>query len=151
MKKIIVSNCLLGMECRYKGDSCRSEAVCALRDRAVLIGVCPEQMGGLSTPRNPAERVGDRVISSVGDDVTAEYKKGAEGALLLAKMNGATLAILKAKSPSCGKGLIYDGTFTGTRIPGDGVAAALLRAADIRIFDEHHIDDLIHALEGDEA
>ena len=140
MKKIIVSNCLLGMECRYKGDSCRSEAVCALKDRAVLIGVCPEQMGGLSTPRNPAERVGDRVISSAGADVTAEYNKGAESALLLAKMNGATLAILKAKSPSCGKGLIYDGTFTGNKIPGNGVTVELLEKNGIRVFTEEDVE-----------
>ena len=140
MKKIIVSNCLLGMECRYKGDSCRSEAVLALRDRAILIGVCPEQMGGLSTPRNPAERVGDLVISSVGADVTAEYKKGAESALLLAKLNGATLAILKAKSPSCGKGLIYDGTFTGNKIPGDGMTVELLEKNGIKVFTEEDVE-----------
>ncbi len=140
MAKIIVSNCLLGAECRYKGDSCRNEAVCALAKKHTLIGVCPEQMGGLPTPRVPSERVGDRVLSQEGVDVTGEYKKGAESALLIAKLNRAKYAVLKAKSPSCGCGRIYDGSFTGELKGGDGVTAELFKENGIKVFTEEDED-----------
>ena len=148
---ILISMCLLGVNCRYDGGGNPVPGVGALAERYALIPVCPEQLGGLPTPRPPSERRGDRVVTREGGDVTAQFGRGAKQALFLAERFGARYALLKARSPSCGAGEIYDGTFTGTRIPGDGVTAARLRAAGIHIFDEHHIDDLIHALEGDDT
>ncbi len=139
---IVVSNCLLGCRCRYKGDGCENEKILALSKEHTLIGVCPEQMGGLSTPRDPSERVGDKVISNKGRDVTFEYRKGAESALLLAKLNRADFAILKAKSPSCGKGLIYDGTFTGNKVEGNGTTTELFLKNNIPVFTEEELDKL---------
>ena len=113
MKKILVSACLYGNICRYKGDSCYNEKIAELGKTNVLIPVCPEQLGGLPTPRHPAERVGDKIISDIGTDVTEEYVNGAKLALEIAKTNNVDLCVMKAKSPSCGKGVIYDGTFSG--------------------------------------
>ncbi|MBQ2667618.1 MAG: DUF523 domain-containing protein [Clostridia bacterium] len=142
MAVILVSNCLLGCTCRYKGDDCRNEQILALAENHTLVGVCPEQMGGLPTPRDPSEIVGNQVISSAGKDVTAEYTKGAETALFLAQLNRVDFAILKAKSPSCGKGLIYDGTFTGNKIPGNGITVQLLQKNGIPVFSEEELDQL---------
>ena len=142
MAVILVSNCLLGCTCRYKGDDCKNEQILKLAENNTIIGVCPEQMGGLSTPRDPSEIVGDKVISSAGRDVTAEYMKGAQTALFLAQLNKVDFAILKAKSPSCGKGLIYDGTFTGNKIPGNGVTVQLLTKHNIPVFTEDELDQL---------
>ncbi len=142
MAVIVVSNCLLGCTCRYKGDDCKNEQIIKLAENHTIIGVCPEQMGGLSTPRDPSEIVGDKVISSAGLDVTAEYSKGAETALFLAQLNRADFAVLKAKSPSCGKGLIYDGTFSGNKIPGDGVTVQLFKKHGIPVFTEDELDQL---------
>ena len=102
MKKILVSACLYGNVCRYKGDSCFNEKVCALGQDNVLIPVCPEQLGGLPTPRHPAERVGDKIISDVGVDVTGEYTRGAKFAVEIAKANNVDFCVMKANSPSCG-------------------------------------------------
>ena len=132
----LVSACLLGSECRSKGDGCPCEGIKALAERHTLIPVCPEQLGGLSTPRPPAERQGDRVTNREGGDVTEAYESGAERALRIAKLNNVSVAILKAKSPSCGSGRIYDGTFSGRLIPGDGVCARLLKDAGIKVFSE---------------
>ena len=146
MKKIICSACLLGCECRYKGDSCRNEELIALAAENVLIPVCPEQLGGLKTPRDPSEIRGDKVVSSAGADVTAQYRKGAETALYIAQLNGADVAVLKAKSPSCGKGLIYDGTFTGGKVSGNGVTAELFLRSGIAVYTEDEIGNLIKSL-----
>ena len=140
MAKIIVSGCLLGCSCRYKGDGCRHEGVLALAEKHQLIPVCPEQMGGLTTPRLPSERVGDHVVMKDGRDVTEEYDKGAHMALYLAQTLKADFAVLKAKSPSCGHGLIYDGTFTGNKIPGNGVTAELFEKNGIPVFSEEELD-----------
>lgn len=137
--KILVSACLLGCSCRYDGKSKPCEAVIALADKHILIPVCPEIYGGLSTPRSPSEIVGDRVVNSLGKDVTAEYEKGAKETLKLAKKLGCDKAILKAKSPSCGKGKIYDGTFSGTLKDGSGITAKLLTASGIEVFTENEI------------
>ena len=142
MAVILVSSCLLGCACRYKGDDCKNERILALAKEHVLLGVCPEQRGGLETPRAPSEIVGDKVMSNAGRDVTAEYRKGAEAALYLAQLNRADFAILKAKSPSCGKGLIYDGTFSGSKVPGNGVTAALLLENGIPVYTEEELDCL---------
>ena len=142
MAKILVSACLFGCACRYKGDSCKNEALLALAKKHTLIPVCPEQLGGLPTPRDPSEICGDKVVSSAGKDVTAEYRKGAQAALYIAETVGANAAVLKANSPSCGKGIIYDGTFTGNKTAGDGVTAKLFTRSDIAVFTEEELDKL---------
>lgn len=134
--KILVSACLLGCRCKYSGGDNFCPAVAALGEKHSLIPLCPEQLGGLPTPRVPAERRGDRVVTQDGRDVTAEYQKGAEEALGLARVLGAEGAVLKARSPSCGCGGIYDGGFTHTVVPGDGMAAEALRKAGIAVCTE---------------
>ena len=147
MAKIIVSGCLLGCDCRYKGDNCKNEELLALAGKHTLIPVCPEQLGGLSTPRDPSEIVGDKVISNRGKDVTYEYTKGAEIALYVAKINNADAVLFKANSPSCGKGIIYDGTFTGNKIAGNGIAAQMFLNAGYNVFTENEIPELIKFLD----
>lgn len=142
MRSLLVSACLLGCRCKYSGGDNRCPQVLALRDRFHLVPVCPEQMGGLATPRPPAERLGDRVITREGADVTAQYAAGAQTAVRLARLLGCTQAVLKARSPSCGAGAIYDGTFTGTLVPGDGVTAAALQAAGVTVYTEEELDNL---------
>ena len=134
--KLLVSACLLGTPCRYDGKSKKNEAVCALAERFELIPVCPEVLGGLPTPRTPSERRGARVVMRDGRDVTAEYLRGAADALALAQREGVLAAVLKERSPSCGSGEIYDGTFTGALTAGDGVTAELLKANGIAVFGE---------------
>ena len=136
MANILVSACLLGIECRYKGDGCLCEGIKALAERHTLIPVCPEQLGGLATPRPPAERQGDKVLNREGQDVTEAYALGAQRALRIARLNHVSAAVMKAKSPSCGSGRVYDGTFSGRLIPGDGVCAQALKQAGIAVFSE---------------
>ena len=136
MANILVSACLLGIECRYKGDGCLCEGIRALAERHTLIPVCPEQLGGLATPRPPAERQGDKVVNREGQDVTEAYALGAQRALRIAHLNHVSVAVMKAKSPSCGSGRVYDGTFSGRLIPGDGVCAEALKAAGIAVYSE---------------
>lgn len=138
-EKILISACLLGFDCKYNGGNNRMEdaAIAALRERFELIPVCPECCGGLPTPRTPAERLGDKVVSKTGADVSEQFKKGARVALGLARHFGIKAAILKANSPSCGSGTIYDGSFTGTLVPGDGVTAELLKKHGVRVTDEN--------------
>ena len=139
MKTLLISACLLGVRCRYDGGSKPQPGVEELAGRYRLIPVCPEQLGGLPTPRSPSERQGDRVVSRQGRDVTAEYRRGAEETLRLARLYGCTAAVLKEKSPSCGCGRIYDGTFSGTLTDGDGVTAELLKENGIRVYGESEI------------
>ncbi len=134
--KLLVSACLLGTPCRYDGKAKKNEAVCALAERFELIPVCPEVLGGLPTPRTPSERRGERVVMRDGRDVTAEYRRGAEKALELARREGIAAAVLKERSPSCGSGEIYDGSFTGALTAGDGVTAELLKAESIAVYSE---------------
>lgn len=134
--KILVSACLLGCCCRYDGKSKADERVLALEKSHTLIPVCPEQLGGLCTPRLPAELQGEKVIRNDGADVTAQYAKGAREALRLYSLLSCDAAILKARSPSCGKGRVYDGTFTGTLTAGHGITAALFQEKGIRVFTE---------------
>ncbi|MCR4623027.1 MAG: DUF523 domain-containing protein [Clostridiales bacterium] len=142
MANILVSACLLGIQCRYKGDGCPCEGIIALSQKHTLIPVCPEQLGGLATPRPPAERVGDRVMNREGADVTGAYTLGAEHAVRIAKLNNVRVAIMKAKSPSCGSGKVYDGTFSGRLVPGDGVCAEMLKAAGIKVYNEENYEDI---------
>ena len=142
MEKIIVSKCLLGYPCRYDGKSVPCKEVMDLQDRYELIPVCPEELGGLPTPRIPAEIVGDKILRADGADVTGEYILGAKLAYTYAAENGCTLAILKSKSPSCGKGEIYDGTYTRTLIIGNGILTDLLLKNNIEVYTETEIDKL---------
>ena len=132
---IIVSACLAGYRCRYDGKIVPDAEIVALIKRGGAIPVCPEMMGGLPCPRVPAERTKDglRVVTREGKDVTEAFTSGAEEALRMAKLYGCDRAILKANSPSCGCGQIYDGTFSGTLIDGDGVTAELFKENGIAV------------------
>jgi len=151
MKKIVISACLIGEKCRYNGLDSKSEAVTDKFEANSLIQICPEQMGGLSTPRPAAEIVGGngadvldgraRVVTIDGEDKTEAFLAGAYRALEIAQAHGATHAILKSKSPSCGCGKIYDGSFTGDLIDSDGVTAALFRRNDIKITTEEDLEN----------
>ena len=134
--RILISACLLGLCCRYDGQSKAHDAVLRLRDRHELIPVCPEQLGGLPTPRPPAEIQGERVVNREGRDVTAAYQKGAEEALRFCRLLRCDCAILKTRSPSCGNTSIYDGSFSGALIPGQGMTARLLTEAGIPVYSE---------------
>ncbi len=140
-KKALISTCLLGVNCKYSGGNNKlpPEKLKKLMDEYELIPVCPESYGGLPAPRMPSERVGERVLSKDGKDVTAEYEKGAEAALFLAKTFGAEIAILKENSPSCGSGKIYDGSFSKTLIDGYGVTAEKLMQNGIVIIGESKV------------
>lgn len=142
--KILVSACLLGCPCRYDGQSKQHPEVEALRERGhELIAVCPEVQGGLPTPRPPAERQADgQVVNREGTNVTAQYQRGAEIALQTAWEQDCALAILKERSPSCGSGEIYDGTFSGRLVSGDGVTVQLLRQAGIRVLGESQAETI---------
>ncbi len=145
MKKpiLLVSACLLGVCCRYDGASKPNADVIKLREKYVLLPICPEVDGGLPTPRTPSERVGDRVLMRDGKDVTENYISGAKAAIERAESFGCRAAILKARSPSCGSGQIYDGSFSGRLISGDGVAAEMLKNAGIKVYTEDEIH-LLH-------
>ena len=133
----LISACLLGLPCRYDGAARpMSEEIAQLKERATLVPVCPEVLGGLPTPRPPAEIRGKRVINREGRDVTEEYLRGARVVARLAGQFGADGVILKDKSPSCSTDGIYDGSFTGTLVPGEGVTAAYLRTLGIPVFPE---------------
>lgn len=147
--RVLVSACLLGVNCRYNGEGGKLEALKELMDLAELVPVCPEILGGLPTPRPPAERRGDRVINRDGEDVTAAYVRGAGEVAHLAELYQARRALLKERSPSCGAGEIYDGCFRHRRIPGDGVAAALLKQRGLEIYGESRVQELIEKLEGE--
>lgn len=137
MSNILVSACLLGICCKYNGGCNKNERVIKLTEEHTLIPVCPEQLGGLSTPRCPSERCGDKVINKLGEDVTEFYKKGAEETLKLARIFNCEKAVLKEKSPSCGMGYIYDGAFSGTLTEGMGVTAELLKESGIEVIGEN--------------
>ena len=141
--KILVSACLLGEACRYDGASRLCEHIIKLKERHTLIPVCPEVMGGLPTPRPASEIQPDgRLVNLLGEDVTAEYRRGAETVLALAREHGASVAILKEKSPACGKGRVYDGSFAGTLRAGNGVCAALLLENGIRVLGESEAEEI---------
>lgn len=139
MPALLVSACLLGVKCNHEGGHSRRSAVEALSETYRLVPVCPEVCGGLSTPRPAAERCADVVRNVDGDDVTAAYERGAAVAVQLAHATGATRAVLKARSPSCGTSRIYDGTFSRTLRDGEGITAAALRAAGIDVVSEEDL------------
>lgn len=140
---ILVSACLLGINCKYDGENNKDEKVIKYLKGKQYILACPEQLGGLSTPRNPSEIIKsngyDIVKSNEGLDVTVNFTKGASECLNIAEMYGCKEAILKEGSPSCGSNYIYDGTFSGKKILGEGITTALLRAHGIKVTSEREI------------
>ena len=142
-EKLLISACLLGRNCKYNGGNNYAPLTETLKARYDLVPVCPECLGGLPIPHEPSERVGDRVLSKSGADVTAAFQRGAEKTLALALQHGVKKAVLKERSPSCGCGSIYDGTFTGTVVPGSGVAAELLLAHGVEIYGESRMEELL--------
>ncbi len=139
-EKILCSGCLLGVECRYNGKSKPDKKVIELSRKEILIPVCPEQLGGLKTPREPAEQRGKGVFTKSGKNVTQNFKRGAMQILNLAKLFGVKKAILKQKSPSCGCGWIPDGTFSDRIIKGNGITASLLKKNRIKVFTEEDLE-----------
>ncbi len=144
---ILVSACLLGVNCRYNGGGELREELVALSKKHHLIPVCPEIYGGLATPRDPAEIVDGRVITCNGADVTAQYEKGAVETVKLALLYDCKYAIMKERSPSCGYGKIYDGSFSKGLIDGNGRASDLLSQNGVQVFGESRIEELVLLLE----
>ncbi|MFA5524185.1 MAG: DUF523 domain-containing protein [Tissierellales bacterium] len=141
----LISACLAGVNCKYSGGNNLDPRLVKLLEEKKAILVCPEQLGGLTTPRLPSEIVcnesdGKRVVNIEGKNVTKEFVKGAEETLKIAKLTGAKVAILKARSPSCGKGRIYDGQFKNILIVGNGITTELLEKNGIKVYTEE--DDI---------
>ena len=135
----IVSACLAGVNCRFDGKSRPNEKIMQLVKKGKAIPVCPEQLAGLTTPRENSEIRSGKVFSVSGTDETAQIKRGAEETLKIARLVGATEAIFKARSPSCGKGKIYDGSFSGKLVKGNGITTELLLKNGIKVLTEEEI------------
>ncbi len=144
---ILISACLLGIHCRYDGSGKCHSRMKQLMEKHHLIPVCPEIFGGLPTPRDPSERVGDNIVTKSGQDVTQAFLKGAEETLAMAKLYQCKYAILKERSPSCGHGEIYDGTFCGKLTQGSGITAELLSKNGVKVLGESQMEELLR-LEG---
>lgn len=142
-EKLLISACLLGIGCRYDGGRVRKIDYTTLLHKYELIPVCPEIYGGLPTPRVPSERIGDKVMMKDGRDVTENYNRGMEHTVMIAEALGAHKALLKAKSPSCGKGYIYDGSFSGVLTEGNGVTAERLIELGFEVYTEDEADKLL--------
>jgi uncharacterized protein YbbK (DUF523 family) len=162
MEKILVSRCLLGHRVRYDGGAHGPfDQLGAWLAEGRVVALCPEVAGGLPTPRPPAEIPGGQgaavldgkqsVITDTGEDVSAEFLAGAGQAIALVEQHHIRMAVLKARSPSCGNHENYDGTFSGRRVPGEGVTAAALRRAGIKVFNEGELDKAIAYLQSLEA
>jgi len=151
---ILVSSCLAGLEVRYNGTHCLDEKIRLLLEDGQAITVCPELLGGFSTPREPAEIVGGsggdvldgkaKVVEESGRDVTEQYIKGAYATLRKAQEIDATVVILKEFSPSCGSSMIYNGEFKGKKIVGNGVTTALLKRNGIQVVSEERLADFLY-------
>ena len=144
--KLLVSACLLGVGCRYDGKSNQLPQYKRLLKEHTCIPVCPEQLGGLPTPRCPAERLGGKIVTEDGRDVTEQFLRGTAEALRLCDLYHCKAALLKERSPSCGSGQVYDGTFSGTLTAGWGTAAALLRDSGVRVLGESELEQLLREL-----
>lgn len=142
LPKYLVSACLCGKKCRYNGTAGTVDRLCELYKCGQAVIVCPECLGGLKIPRPPAEIQLERVVDACGRDVTAQFRLGAERTLALAGKYGITRAILKERSPSCGSKMIYDGSFSGVKIPGQGITTALLRENGIEVISEEELEVL---------
>ena len=143
--RILVSACLLGLNTRYDGLNSLHGEVLRLADKHILIPVCPEQLGGLTTPRTQCEIRGGRVIDKNGRDMTEAFQSGAEQALAVYQLCGCSAAVLKRYSPSCGKGLVYDGTFQGKLQQGSGLFADTLLSAGVSIYGEDEANQIDNA------
>lgn len=135
----LCSACLLGIKCRYDGKKKKNSKIIKLLSKEVLIPICPEQLGGLSTPREASEQKGKKVITKSGKNMTDNFLKGAEQVLQIAKTYKIKEAILKQRSPSCGCGQIYNGDFSGTIIKGNGITTSLLKKHGIKVITEEDI------------
>ena len=144
-ENLLISACLLGVTCRYDGRSKPLDRaqIAALMEKYNVVPVCPECLGGLPIPREPSERRGERIVMRSGRDVTENYLRGAEETLRLARLYGCTKALLKERSPSCGSDSIYDGSFSGTLVSGDGAASTLLKENAVSVFGESRISELL--------
>lgn len=147
--KILISSCLLGKNVKYSGGNNLSKNLLELLKNynVELIEVCPEVLGGLPVPREPAEIVAEEIINKKGISVSKEFKKGAEAALKIAILNNVDFAILKERSPSCGKNFIYDGSFSGNLINGQGISTRKLLENGIEVFSEEEINKIEKKLE----
>lgn len=142
-RNLLISACLIGVGCRYDGGRVKKIDIERLKEHFNLIPICPEVLGGLPTPRTPSERVGEEVIMRDGTVVTENFLRGAVESYNIALALGADIALLKERSPSCGKGVIYDGSFTGSLTERDGVTAEYFVGQGIRVYGESEIDALI--------
>lgn len=137
---ILVSACLLGIYCRYDGRCETDEKVLALSEEHVLVPVCPEQLGGLPTPRSAVELLDGRAVTREGNDLTEAFARGVSQVLRVAVISKARAAVLQPRSPSCGRGVIYDGTFTSVRVPGNGMLALALIDAGMLVLVPDELD-----------
>ena len=144
---IVVSACLAGVACRYDGTAFSCPPLAAMVESGQAIAVCPEVLGGLPIPRPPSEMRDGRIVTAAGQDVTEAYRAGGLAAMDIAMQNRCELAILKSRSPSCGVGLIYDGSFSGRLVAGDGVFADYLRQAGIPAYTETDCEFLFQGTE----
>jgi uncharacterized protein YbbK (DUF523 family) len=142
---IIVSACLAGVQCRYNGQGFPIPEVTELVKKGRALPLCPEILANLPTPRSNVEQCAGRFLAHDGKDLTSEFIAGARIALTIAKLVGSKIAILKSKSPTCGCGLIYDGTFSGNLIEGDGVFCAFLKDEKIKVYTEDQFQSLTHS------
>ena len=143
MEKILISACLVGENCKYNGGNNLNPQIDALLEKYNLIPFCPEEEGGLPTPRNPSEVKGESVFMDNGKDVTENFFKGAKKALMLCLFLKIKIAVLKERSPSCGTHQIHDGSFSGKLIDGMGVTAKMLKENGINVYSEDEIDKLL--------
>ncbi|MDD5181683.1 MAG: DUF523 domain-containing protein [Candidatus Nanoarchaeia archaeon] len=135
----LVSGCLIGVKCSYNGKARPNKKLIEMFKMGELLPVCPEMLGGLPSPREPNEQKGKKVFTKSGRDVTKEFAKGAKEVMALVKKYNIKEAILKARSPSCGSGKVYDGTFSGKLIDGDGVLASILKRKGIKVITEEEV------------
>ena len=143
MEKILISACLVGENCKYNGGNNLHSKIDDLLEKYDLIPFCPEERGGLPTPRNPSEIKGDRVVMNNGKDVTDNFNNGAQLALMLCLYLDIKIAVLKERSPSCGTHQVHDGSFKEKLIDGMGVTAKLLKENGIQVYSEDEIDKLL--------
>ena len=141
--KLLISECLCGVPCRYDGKDNYIDKIEVLKEYYELVPVCPEVLGGLSTPRDPAERQGNRICTANGTDVTDEFLRGAQLTVDIALKHGCKEALMKAKSPSCGYKRIYDGTFSRALTVGHGCTIEALLEKNLSIYTEDDIEFLL--------
>ena len=141
--KILVSACLVGINCRYNGGSNEDKDLISALYKSDIVPVCPEQLGGLTTPRKPIEIRDGRAVNEFNEDFTEAFEKGAEETLKIAMLTGCNTAVLKARSPSCGVGKIYNGNFEKKLINGNGVTTQLLIKNNIKVYNEENYLEIL--------